>query len=106
MAAQVQVKTQDDVEIPVRKTKFTSTEEAMRTLEALRAETQASAIVEMSMDEVDTEIATYGHERRARDIEADDLGENLAKLCGCLKGVDQIDTAGDERLEYLLKKHG
>ena len=43
---------------------------------------------------------------QAQECQEQGLPEHIAKLRGCLAGIDQADVAADARLAYLLEKHG
>ena len=52
---------------------------------------------------VHLEVAESEHTEEHQELS---LPEHIAKLRGCLAGIDQADVAADARLAYLLEKHG
>ena len=65
METLVQAKTQNtDVENTGYASRYVSAQEAMQAVEILRAETLSTGIAEMSMEEIDEEIAAYRREQR------------------------------------------
>ena len=65
MLTQVQSKTQNtDVETTGCTARYVSAQEALQAVEILRAETLSNGIAEMSMEEIDEEIAAYRREQQ------------------------------------------
>ena len=51
-------------------------------------------------------VITGGADEQIQEYQEQGISEHIAKLRGCLAGIDQADVAEDARLAYLLEKHG
>ena len=64
------------------------------------------AFVRILAGKLGWKVITGGECEQIQEHQEQGLPEHIARLCGCLAGIDQADVAGDARLAYLLEKHG